>query len=269
METPKISVVIPTFNSQDFVERSLGSVLAQTLPPKEVIVIDDGSQDKTSDVIQGFSKKFAERGIAFKFLKNNHVGPGFTRNAGISAAEGEWIAFLDSDDSWEPQKLEACAEVIQKNDTNTVTHWEQYRKLDGSTSLLKHARYNLTQNLSKQIYQRNQLSTSAMICKRDLLQKVGGFDGKLPVSQDYDLWLRLSPYMKLQVIEEPLGFYFEHEHSITARPYWKRYPPFVKLLIKNRHLGTTATMIYLLARATLSRQWISSLKNSLVGKKRH
>lgn len=259
------SVVIPTYNSQQFVRRSLGSVLKQSYLPKEVIVVDDGSTDMTVNMVEKMESEFSSKGIALKVLKKNHQGPGYARNTGIESALGDWIAFLDSDDSWEAKKLESCAAVIsQKPEVNFVTHWEEYRRLDGKKSILKHARYDLNQELPKQVYRQNQLSTSAVVCRKNILARVGGFDGQLPVSQDYDLWLRLSPEMRLAVIEEPLGYYFEHEQSITARPYWKRYPPFVKLLIKNRHLGTTKDLIYLLARASLSRQWLSSIKNHLL-----
>jgi hypothetical protein len=107
---PMISVVIPTYNSGEFILRTLSSVLAQTYRDFEIVVSDDGSTDGTLDAVRTFLGGFP--GISWRLVENSHGGPGAARNAGILAASGEWVAFLDSDDVWFPEKLSCVVAFI-------------------------------------------------------------------------------------------------------------------------------------------------------------
>ena len=102
-----ISVVIPVFNGEKYIEKTLLSVVRQTTLPLEIIVVDDGSQDNTCEVIESFIYAYPE--ITTTLVKGQHLGPGAARNTGIATARGSWIAFLDSDDLWFPKKLEVTA----------------------------------------------------------------------------------------------------------------------------------------------------------------
>src|SRR3990167_6918473 len=107
-QPPIFSVVIPTYNAEQYIENTIRSVLAQTHPSYEIIVSDDGSEDQTSRLIWALAEKNSHKTI--KLLFGSHQGPGATRNRGIEAAKGEWIAFLDADDFWYAHKLEILAE---------------------------------------------------------------------------------------------------------------------------------------------------------------
>ncbi|MFK7824236.1 MAG: glycosyltransferase family 2 protein [Oligoflexales bacterium] len=266
-----ISVVCPTFNSASYLEGTLKCLLDQSVLPFEVVFSDDYSTDNTLEILTKWEKKFSNLGVRYVVVENPHMGPGATRNAGILAAHGSWISFLDSDDVWYPQKIEQLCKYIEDNKAlNTVVHWETYQMINGNSRVLKHgSKLDLSKPLAKQIYKDNVLSTSAVSCKKSLLTDIGMFDQNLPVSQDFDLWLRIAPKMKLGVIETPLGIYVERPGSISAKPYYIRYFNYMKILIKHRHVGGIRQFLFKSIRATISKQWLRSLYKKLAGNEGH
>ena len=226
-----ISVVCPTYNSAPYIKRALETLLLQEQPPEQVVFSDDGSNDDTIEQISSIENDFHERGIDLVFLRNDHQGPGAARNHGIKAANQSWIAFLDSDDTWKPEKLKKVRQsILQNPEVNCFIHWEDFFRINGTVDQLKHGdRFDPEADLSRQLYRGNFLSTSAVVCRKGLVEKAGFFDVSLPNGQDYELWLSMSPWMKLQVLPEILGCYNEEPKSITARPYYKRLPAELKI----------------------------------------
>ena len=99
----KISVIIPTYNSSNFIQKTLESLASQTVLPEEIIIVDDGSEDNTVEIINKWAQY--KKSLNIKLKQNHHKGPGETRNIGIQLSKGDWISFLDSDDTWEPKKF--------------------------------------------------------------------------------------------------------------------------------------------------------------------
>lgn len=214
---PGISVVCPTYNSADFVLSAIKSVVDQTLPPAELIVSDDGSTDDTLDKIERFLLD-CKVDFPTRILRNPHRGVAATRNAGILAASQEWIAFLDSDDIWMPEKLLKVSEVIQKcPDVNFIHHYKQRLNFDKTSSLVD-IKYKFRHDipLIKQLFKKNIFSTPAVTCKKEFLINNGMFNINYYCCEDYDLWIRLSPHMKLHVIEDVLCHYYTRHGSITS-----------------------------------------------------
>lgn len=269
--THRISVVCPTYNSAEFLKTTLESVLAQTHLPGEVVFSDDGSTDDTVTILESFRQEFEGRGVDFVVLNNPHRGPGATRNQGVFCASGEWIAFLDSDDRWEPGKIAAVEQAIMDHpDANLFQHWESYERLDGRTSQMRHAEfYNPEESLPSQLYRSCIFSTSALVCRKSLIIKFGGFDESLPVNQDYELWLRMSPEIKLVVIREELGSYVERGGSITAKPYYRKYPHLMTTIIRHREKGGWKLFAYRALRLTLTRQWWIMIQKMWSGSQGH
>jgi glycosyltransferase involved in cell wall biosynthesis len=251
-----ISVVCPTYNSSTYIRRTLVTIIDQHHLPEQVVFSDDGSEDDTTDIILAFKKDFQHKGIDFILLKNTHQGPGAARNHGILSANQPWIAFLDSDDSWKPNKLKRVFETIREDSgLNCVLHWEEYLRLDGFIQQLKHGEdIDFVGDISSQLYQKNFLSTSAIVCRKSLIDQVGFFDISLPNGQDYELWLRMSPWLKLQIIPELLGVYIEEPKSITARPYYKRLPSELKIAWKHRDKTSNILLIIKLVRLFVNKQ---------------
>jgi glycosyltransferase involved in cell wall biosynthesis len=195
MET--VSVVIPTYNRSSLVCEAISSVLAQCGGSPEIIVVDDGSTDDTADALRGLDARI-------RYLRRSHLGVAAARNEGARAAGGRWLAFLDSDDLWSPQKLarqmalhaarpellaSQTGEIWLRNGTR-VNPRRHHAKPDGDIFL---------PSLSRCL-----VSPSAVVLHRDLFFELGGFDETLPVCEDYDLWLRLGCVTHVALLAEPL-----------------------------------------------------------------
>ena len=121
----KISVIIPTYNSANFIEKTLESLISQTVLPEEIIIVDDGSKDNTVEIINKWAQN--KKSLNIKFKQNQHKGPGEARNIGIHLSTGDWISFLDSDDTWEPKKIYEVKKIIRNNiNVNFITHYEYF-----------------------------------------------------------------------------------------------------------------------------------------------
>lgn len=213
-----VSVVIPTFNRSATLPRALGSVRAQTLRPDEVIVVDDGSTDDTPAVV--------ERGFPdVTYLRQTNAGVSAARNRGIGKSAGEWIAFLDSDDEWKPEKLERQMAALMRNPEYHLCHTNEVWIRNGR-------RVNEGKRHAKSgghIFQRCLplcvISPSSAVVRRRLLQDLDGFDEALPVCEDYDLWLRICSRYPVLFLEEALTVkYGGHPDQLSRRfPGMDRY----------------------------------------------
>lgn len=197
MESWRVSVVIPTWNRAALVERAVASVLAQTRPAAEVIVVDDGSSDDTR-------ARLAARFPTVRCLTTAHRGVSAARNAGIAAARGRWIAFLDSDDAWLPPKLEGQLTALAGAPDHRICHCDEIWIRDGRrvNPRRRHAKHG------GWIFQRClplcAISPSAALVERALLDQLGGFDEDLPACEDYDLWLRICAREPVCYVDEKL-----------------------------------------------------------------
>lgn len=225
-EPTRISVVMPTYNGETYIERTLESVFMQSELPFEIIIVDDGSQDKTVDVIKKYMKSNLQAYDKIKIREQQNLGAGAARNTGIHYAEGNWIMFLDSDDLWEKDKIKIIKEVIEKNPgMNVVTHNEyemaendfEHRRL-----IRRNINYHENENLFLQVYQGNIFSTSCMTIRKDILLKAGGFDETLLSAQDYDLWIRVMQYGNIIYLKDALATYVVRKGNITGNTY-RRY----------------------------------------------
>ena len=186
---PSVSVVIPTYNRCKYVTKAIDSVLAQTFTDYEIIVVDDGSTDNTRVVLQSYLSK-----IRYIFQENKGVSA--ARNAGIVAAKGEWIAFLDSDDEWLSAKLELQMKDINQHPdailvcSNVSFEGPTEMQIDyfkGCLSFCKNKVFFVKEPLFK-----SYAWTSTVLAKRNEVFAVGLFDEKLTIHEDTDLFLRLS-----------------------------------------------------------------------------
>jgi glycosyltransferase involved in cell wall biosynthesis len=217
MQGPFISVIIPTYNSEDFIAKTLETVFSQTYNNYEVIVSDDGSTDNTVGVVKSLFLKYSVRNKAL--LTNKHEGPGAARNKGIEGASGDWISFLDSDDLWNDNKLESVVGYIHKNDDIDLVCHSLIVKDGSKENLMDPSKYfNNKINPFLSMYRENCLYTSALTVKKSILYQAGLFDNRLPSAQDYDLWLRLGLINKIKMgfIEDPLSIHIVREGSISS-----------------------------------------------------
>jgi len=265
-----ITVVCPTYNSSQYIEKTLDALIKQVEYADEIIFSDDGSSDSTIEVLEKWKVAFESVGILVVIIKNKHKGPGATRNIAIQAARFNWISFLDADDLWRPEKILKVKEVMDRYpEKNIFLHSEEYVRLNGTRSVLMHGKnYRDDISLSQQLYRACFFSTSALTLHKTVLQQ-GLFDPTLPNGQDYELWLRLSPFMRLKIIPDILGEYIEQPHSITARPYYRRYFSQIRILLRHYKKGGFFLAMYMIIRATISRQWLGVVYNIFMGSNRH
>ena len=217
MQGPFISVVIPTYNSENFIIKTLETVFSQTYDNYEVIISDDGSTDNTVVVVKSFFSKYPSRNKTL--LINKHEGPGAARNKGIENASGDWVSFLDSDDLWIHNKLERVVKHILDNEgVDIVCHSLVDIEGPKETLMVPSKYFNNKIDPFLSIYRENCLYTSALTIKKSILYQAGLFDNILPSAQDYDLWLRLGMINKIKMgfIEEPLTTYMNREGNIGS-----------------------------------------------------
>jgi glycosyltransferase involved in cell wall biosynthesis len=240
-EMNTISIIIPTYNSAQYVSNALKSVFQQDNKSFEVIVTDDGSFDGTIKIVEDIFKENPQ--IKTTLIRNSHNGAGANRNRGIEKAEKEWIAFLDSDDYWYESKLRKVDEKIcQYPDIDLWCHRQVADFGHKQKEIMPFKNFGHQQNTFLNLYRQNYLSTSAVVVRRSLLSKLNGFDDSLLSAQDYDLWIRLVIQgCKIGLIQEILGVYSIQEGSISFFPkkmladeleIGRRYTPYLKLATK-------------------------------------
>jgi len=209
----RISVIIPTFNRAHSLPRALHSVLNQTLPPEELIVVDDGSNDNTEALIR-------ETFPQVRYIRQVQQGVSAARNRGIEMAQGDWIALLDSDDEWLPSKLEHQVQLLKKNPEYKVCHTEEIWIRNG----VRVNQMNKHKKVGGWIYQQClplcAMSPSSIVLHKSLLEDVGNFKEELPACEDYDLWLRICARYPVLYIEQPcIKKYGGHEDQLSQK-HW-------------------------------------------------
>jgi teichuronic acid biosynthesis glycosyltransferase TuaG len=226
-----VSVIMPAYRAGKTIARALSSIAAQTLPPREVVVVDDGSEDNTTQIAQSVDM----RGISLKLFRQENQGPGAARNRALAEAEGEWVAFLDADDEWQPEKLERSMAIIA-NDPGLILVAHDYveRRGDKSETVACSARFNAAKEPFVELYKRGYIDTCSVVTERAEVMAAGGFDASLPVGQDFDLILKILARSgaRFTVFPEVLVSYFIIPGSVTSNT-WKRLR--CQLRILDRH----------------------------------
>jgi glycosyltransferase involved in cell wall biosynthesis len=194
---PLVSVVIPTYNRAAVLERSIRSVLGQTLKDFELIVVDDGSTDSTQELLVRFDGK-----LRYAFQENRGVAA--ARNTGIGLSIGELVAFLDSDDEWLPDKLARQVARFDRTKNAFVCHSEEIWIRDGKRVPQKPLHRKQGGRFFERALERCLISPSSVMISRRLLDEVGWFDEELAAAEDYDLWLRITAFHEVDFITEPL-----------------------------------------------------------------
>ncbi len=212
----EVSVVIPAYRAEATIGRALASVAAQTLKPRRAIVVVDGSPDGTAAAARKPGQ--AMEGIELTVLEQPNRGAGAARNRGIGLAETEYVAFLDADDEWLPEKLARSMAHLDGGDTVLVAHDFLWREAGKETPIACSARFAEGPDPYATLYRKGYIGTSMVVARRDALIAAGGFDETLPNAQDFDLWLEMlkPPGAPFLVFAERLAIYHVTEGSIMS-----------------------------------------------------
>ncbi|MCP3689198.1 MAG: glycosyltransferase family 2 protein [Gammaproteobacteria bacterium] len=209
----KITVVIPSYNRVQSLIRAIDSVLAQSSPVDEIIVVDDGSEDDTASQI-------ATRFPQVNYFYQQNSGVSAARNYGIRRAQYNWIALLDSDDSWLPNKIEKVREKQQQHPDYLLFHSDEIWIRNGIRVNAMHKHRKSGGWVFRQCLPLCVISPSAVVINRELLDDVGMFDESLPACEDYDLWLRICHQYPVYYIDRPLITKYGGHDDQLSRRYW-------------------------------------------------
>jgi glycosyltransferase involved in cell wall biosynthesis len=209
---PTISVIIPTYNRPNYLTTAIESVLRQTSPPLEIIIVDDGSSDGTEQII-----KTMISAIPIRFMRQSNQGPSAARNLGVSRAQADWVAFLDDDDLWYPDKLSVVIKHIARNPRETFF----YSRLDcidrsgrySSSAPLRH------DELSQMLFGVHPAAyPSTVVVRKDVYMRVGGFDVSLRIGEDLEFYARMLEHGSVQCIDEALVQRRAHHNQSHSDP---------------------------------------------------
>ncbi len=196
-QIPTVSVIIPTFNRGWVIREAIDSVLNQTFGNFELIVVDDGSTDNTLDILAEYKDRIT-------LIKQRNRGVSAARNRGMDAASGRFIAFLDSDDLWLPQKLNRQIEFFDSNPDALICQTEETWIRDGVRVNPGKRHRKVSGMIFEPSLRLCLVSPSAVMIKRSLFEEVGLFDESLPACEDYDMWLRVGYKHPIFLIDTPL-----------------------------------------------------------------
>mgnify|MGYP001480545450 FL=1 len=217
-----ISAVIPTFNRGHCLLRAINSILAQTTPVDEIIVVDDGSNDKTYDLLLK-SELLDTRGQLpnIRYLYQENKGVSAARNLGIKEAENEYIALLDSDDAWIETKIERqVLKLEEKKLSCRITHTEEIWLKDGQRINPKKKHNKSGGFIFEKCLPLCCISPSSVLLHRTLFDEYGFFDETLPACEDYDMWLRLCAFEEVLFVEEALTIKYGGHADQLSRAFW-------------------------------------------------
>ena len=206
-----ISVVIPAYNAASYIAETLDSVLQQTLPPTEVLVIDDGSTDETANVAERFASPV-------KVIRRPNSRAAAARNFGVETATSEWIAFVDADDIWEPSKLERQMAELEKHPEADICYTGRILLMqkNGMWQLGPVAGVAPASNVREALFRGTTFLPSSVVIRRSAFLAVGGYDTSFKYAEDWELWMRLlHSGMKFTSCPEALVQYRIHAASAT------------------------------------------------------
>ena len=220
---PLVSVVMPAYNAETHISRSLQSVLGQSYPNLEIIVVDDGSIDNTERVVR-------ETAPTAKYIRIKNSGPAAARNEGNRHASGKYLAFLDADDLWHPRKLELQTYYLENHRNvgavfcrwcetfpgDRAVDWESVQRYPGpidSTIMPEMSGW-----LYPDLLLDTMIHTSSVMLRKSLYDDLDGFNQSLTVGEDYDLWIRLSRMTEIHRLRATLSAYEQRSDSITRTP---------------------------------------------------
>ena len=222
-----ISVVIPTYNRCELLKRAICSVINQTIQIREIIVVDNGSTDNTYEMV---SSLFPKTTYIYEKIK----GVSIARNLGIKNCHSSWIAFLDSDDAWEPQKLEKqlfFSKNINKKCRLIHTNEIWYKNNEFKNQLKKH------QKSGGNIFQKSLelccISPSSVLIKKEVFDEYGLFDESLEVCEDYDIWIRITSKEEVGFLDKPLVVKHGGHNDQLSKKHWGMDRFRIKSLEKN------------------------------------
>jgi len=231
---PTVSVIIPTYNRAEFLPTAIKSALNQTFKDIQIIVSDDRSTDHTREVVESFNDD------RIRYVRNEgKKGPSATRNTAISASKGEYIAFLDDDDEWVPDKLQKQVELLDHSQPNICGVYSNRLFIDRESGKILSDNPETEQlqgNLLYQLMIKSPIHTSSVVVRKRCLEEIGLFDETISYMEDRDMWIRLSMKWDFEYIPVPLTKAYIHGNAHLSQNLEGQTAGRERLLEKYHHL---------------------------------
>jgi glycosyltransferase involved in cell wall biosynthesis len=246
MTNPRVSAVITAYNSEAYIADAIQSVLNQTQPVDEILVVDDGSSDHTGKIVG----QYKSSGV--RYLYQNNSGASIARNLGIQTATGEFIAFLDADDIWLEEKNRLQIDYLSSHPQVALVSGFAWRSdaLRGKRWLTGQIQKNV-KTMRQEILIHNVIGNPSMVmARRSALYEVGLFDSNIRLCMDYDLWIRLATRFEVSVLPEPVIIYRVHPENLSHTYRWERFYAYWSIAKRYIEVSQPALLRWrLLARA--------------------
>lgn len=218
---PRVSVVMPCYNAAAHVEEAVASVMAQTLPDVELILVDDGSTDSSPAIVERLAGDHPGR-IRVEVQAN--AGPYAARNRGLAMARGDFVAFLDADDWWAPDCLEKLHRALADDPAAALAYcgWQNVGLPGPRGEPYVPPDYELEDKAARFLRAAAPWPIHAALVRRSVIDEVGGFDLDLPTCMDYDLWLRIAVARPIRHVPEVLAYYRHHTGGQITSTQWRQ-----------------------------------------------
>jgi glycosyltransferase involved in cell wall biosynthesis len=210
---PCVSIVIPAYNSAAYLAAAIESVRQQTYQDFEVLVVDDGSTDTTYEIAKDYAAKWPK----LRAIHIEHAGLARARNLAIEETAGQWIALLDADDMWHPEKLRKCMDFLEHHPDLSVVYHPMAPIAPDGRRLRGRTKRCLQGRLTDALFHRIFIHDPTAVFHKRVIETCGGFDQSLPVSVGHEFWLRVSTKFEIGLVNETLAFRRCDEGSLTRR----------------------------------------------------
>lgn len=208
----RISVIMPCFNAESYLEEAVSSVLGQSYSNVELVVIDDGSSDNSVKILEGMIQKHPGR---IRLLFQTNMGPYPARNLGLQHVQGEFVAFLDADDWWSLDCLEKLhSALVNTNSALAYCGWQNVGAVDRSNDPYVPPDYEQGDKAKQFLRAAAPWPIHAALTRREVITALGGFDTHWPTCMDYDLWLRVAVANRIVLVPEVMAFY---RHKVSGQ----------------------------------------------------
>jgi glycosyltransferase involved in cell wall biosynthesis len=246
-----LTIIIPTYNRLFLLKYAIESVLCQTYRQFQLIITDDGSNDGTQQYVQNLNNPLRNT----RYLRIHHCGlPGKVRNAGARLAVGEYLAFLDSDDLWKPEKLARQLAFFRQHPEMRICHtreiWQRGERIVSQAGHRQRRSGDIFADALKKCI----IGPSTVMMRRDLFEELGGFREDLEVAEDYELWLRVTAQLSVGYIDEPLVIKRGGHPDQLSEKYGQIEIFRINALLSNLEAGTFRGRHYELATLELVRK---------------
>ena len=210
---PKVSIIIPCYNASATIWETLDSLYEQTFKNFEIVIVNDGSTDESASIIECYTNKFNRR---LNLITQTNQGQTVAKNVGIRNSSGQFIAFLDSDDIWAPEKLECQAFLMQSNLDMGLSYTNAYKinEMGVKTDTIT-ASPLYRENCFDRLLLRNNIVASSVMIRREMIDQVGFFDESLEACENWDLWIRIARVAPIDFIDTALTFYRIHQGNMS------------------------------------------------------